>query len=48
MGKGRIRCVGSSLHLKQKYGAGYRITIGTKENKVKQVQEFFEKNLSGN
>lgn len=33
MGKGRLQCLGSSLRLKQKFGAGYRVTIGTDEKK---------------
>ncbi len=45
--KGRLQCIGSALHLKQKYGAGYRITVGTQENRVKDVQAFFEENLKG-
>jgi hypothetical protein len=45
--RGRLQCVGSSLHLKQKFGAGYTITVGTAENQVQRVQEFFENNLKG-
>eukprot|EP00270_Netrium_digitus_P003854 TRINITY_DN1466_c0_g1_i1.p1 TRINITY_DN1466_c0_g1~~TRINITY_DN1466_c0_g1_i1.p1 ORF type:complete len:971 (+),score=291.84 TRINITY_DN1466_c0_g1_i1:469-3381(+) len=28
MAKGRLRCIGTSLHLKQRFGAGYIITVG--------------------
>lgn len=27
--KGRLQCVGTSMHLKQKYGEGYTITVNT-------------------
>jgi ABC-type multidrug transport system ATPase subunit len=45
--KGRLQCLGSALHLKQKYGAGYTITVGAKESRVKDVQDFFAKHLKG-
>jgi hypothetical protein len=47
MAQGRLQCVGSSLHLKQKFGAGYRITVGTNEKKVDEVVQFFKENLPG-
>lgn len=28
MGKGRLQCIGNSLHLKQKFGDGYQIVVG--------------------
>lgn len=30
MKKGRVNCIGSSLRLKQKFGAGYTVTIGVR------------------
>ena len=33
MARGRLCCLGSGLHLKQKFGSGYRLTI-----QVQQVQ----------
>lgn len=33
MAKGRLQCLGSSLRLKQKFGAGYRVTVGVDEKK---------------
>lgn len=47
MAQGRLQCVGSSLHLKQKFGAGYRITIGAEENMVDKVIKFVNDNLEG-
>ena len=29
MAKGRLRCLGSAVHLKSKFGAGYSLTITT-------------------
>ena len=43
MAGGRLRCVGSSLHLKQKYGAGYSVTIGTKsQEKIPALCSFVQ------
>lgn len=73
MARGRLQCVGTSLHvtskkniyhsifkkekklnhysffkkLKQKFGAGYRITFGTKEELVPEVEKFVKENLQG-
>ncbi len=46
MGNGRLQCVGTSLRLKQRFGAGYRVTVGTTEEKVETVQQFFSDNLA--
>eukprot|EP01114_Cavostelium_apophysatum_P020991 TRINITY_DN7191_c0_g1_i5.p1 TRINITY_DN7191_c0_g1~~TRINITY_DN7191_c0_g1_i5.p1 ORF type:complete len:1762 (+),score=405.22 TRINITY_DN7191_c0_g1_i5:86-5371(+) len=50
MKKGRMECVGSSLRLKQKFGAGYTITVGigtqSGEEVFKRVREFFESNIT--
>lgn len=47
MSKGRLQCVGSSLRLKQRFGAGYRITIGAKNDieVLENIKLFFENNL---
>lgn len=47
MARGKLQCVGTSLHLKQKFGSGYRITIGTSENKVESTQAFVSKYVPG-
>lgn len=47
MARGRLQCVGSSLHLKQKFGSGYRLTIGAVPGKVEEVQKFVESNIKG-
>jgi ABC-type multidrug transport system ATPase subunit len=31
IGSGTLQCVGSALHLKQRYGSGYRLTVMTEE-----------------
>ena len=38
--KGRLQCIGSSLHLKQKYGSGYNLTVGADESHLNAVQDF--------
>eukprot|EP01119_Soliformovum_irregulare_P016146 TRINITY_DN4639_c1_g1_i1.p1 TRINITY_DN4639_c1_g1~~TRINITY_DN4639_c1_g1_i1.p1 ORF type:complete len:1195 (-),score=473.31 TRINITY_DN4639_c1_g1_i1:27-3611(-) len=47
MARGALRCVGSALHLKQKFGAGYRVTLGTSEAMVPTVKKFVEDNIKG-
>lgn len=47
MAKGKLQCLGSSLHLKQRFGAGYRVTIGCADPKLANVIKFFEGNLTG-
>ena len=32
MANGRLRCIGSQLHLKNKFGSGYRLTMTLKKN----------------
>eukprot|EP01099_Mayorella_cantabrigiensis_P008065 TRINITY_DN7427_c0_g1_i1.p1 TRINITY_DN7427_c0_g1~~TRINITY_DN7427_c0_g1_i1.p1 ORF type:complete len:285 (+),score=50.59 TRINITY_DN7427_c0_g1_i1:164-1018(+) len=39
-GKGRLRCIGTTLHLKNKFGAGYRVVIQCAVDKLEQVQQF--------
>lgn len=31
--KGKMKCIGTSIYLKENYGSGYRIAINTEENK---------------
>eukprot|EP01090_Pellita_catalonica_P008622 TRINITY_DN196_c0_g1_i1.p1 TRINITY_DN196_c0_g1~~TRINITY_DN196_c0_g1_i1.p1 ORF type:complete len:943 (+),score=171.62 TRINITY_DN196_c0_g1_i1:378-2831(+) len=45
MAKGRLRCIGSSLHLKNKFGAGYTITVGVEKGHDRDVLKFFDKRL---
>lgn len=47
MAKGRLQCVGSSLHLKQTFGSGYRVTLGVVPEKLEDVQKFVESNIKG-
>uniref|UniRef100_A0A023FBK8 Putative lipid exporter abca1 n=1 Tax=Triatoma infestans TaxID=30076 RepID=A0A023FBK8_TRIIF len=42
MVNGQFKCIGSSQHLKNKYGAGYRIVIRCREDNVKTVKEFMK------
>ncbi len=48
MAKGKLRVIGSSLHLKQKFGAGYHLAVGINHLKhVTDVSKFFESNIKG-
>jgi len=46
MAHGWMKVVGTSLRLKQRFGAGYRITVGTSEDKLKEVENFFVQNIA--
>lgn len=37
MVKGKLKCVGTSFYLKQKYGDGHRITLNVDNEKSKEV-----------
>jgi len=39
---GEMRCMGTSQHLKAKYGSGYRVSIRTTPEMENQVREFME------
>ena len=43
MVKGRIRCVGSSLSLKQQYGMGHRLTLNVDKGTIQKVSECLKK-----
>ncbi|XP_004848856.1 ATP-binding cassette sub-family A member 2 isoform X3 [Heterocephalus glaber] len=46
MVNGRLRCLGSIQHLKNRFGDGYMITVRTKSNQsVKDVVRFFNRNF---
>jgi ATP-binding cassette subfamily A (ABC1) protein 3 len=46
MAKGQMMCLGSSLFLKKRFGAGYKLTMvkATKEENT-QLQKYLEQNL---
>jgi ABC-type multidrug transport system ATPase subunit len=43
MVKGKLKCIGTSLYLKQKYGEGHRITLNVDRSKIKKVMEIIKK-----
>jgi len=48
MARGRLQCIGSSLRLKQRFGAGYRVAVGTEEGPlVDEVIKYFENSITG-
>jgi hypothetical protein len=47
MAYGKLRCVGNSLHLKNKYGSGYRITLVTTKESSKQVCDAITRKWQG-
>lgn len=43
MGKGKVLCLGTSLFLKNRYGAGYKLTMVKKFKKSnKKIQPYLE------
>jgi ABC-type multidrug transport system ATPase subunit len=40
MAQGELRCIGTSLHLKSKYGIGYVLALTTTENKVEALKAY--------
>jgi len=49
MAKGRLRCIGTSIHLKQRFGAGIIVTLGvgkplTSQEQEAELAEEYEKN----
>lgn len=40
MAFGRLRCIGNALHLKSKYGVGYRLGIVTVSQNSEEVKVF--------
>jgi ABC-type multidrug transport system ATPase subunit len=45
MSKGRLKCVGNSLHLKTKYGSGYRLSLVTTDHQSQRVIEIMNELL---
>ncbi|KAL7719750.1 ABC transporter [Entamoeba marina] len=39
MSNGKVQCIGSSIHLKSKYGTGYVLTVNTDLNDVDKVKQ---------
>ena len=42
MVKGKLKCVGTSFYLKQKYGEGHRLTLNVDDDKSKEVMSPLE------
>ncbi|KAG0076214.1 ATP-binding cassette sub- A member 1 [Podila epicladia] len=47
MAHGRLRAIGNSIHLKNKFGAGYRISIMTDPSTTEQVKAVVETKVPG-
>ena len=47
MNKGEMKCLGSSLFLKKRFGAGYKLTIvkSSKQTLKERLQKYLEANL---
>jgi ABC-type multidrug transport system ATPase subunit len=43
MVKGKLKCVGTSFYLKQKYGEGHRITLNIDDEKAAEVMKTIRK-----
>ena len=47
MAHGKLKCIGTSLHLKNKFGLGYRLNLSTKAQHHEVVKQEVTKRLSG-
>ncbi|KAG0343839.1 ATP-binding cassette sub- A member 1 [Podila humilis] len=47
MAHGRLRAIGNSIHLKNKFGAGYRISIMTDPSTTEQIKSIVESKVPG-
>ncbi|KAG0346976.1 hypothetical protein BG004_000386 [Podila humilis] len=45
MNSGHLRCIGTSLHLKELYGSGFRLSISSKPDRLQQASKAIEQNL---
>lgn len=45
--RGRMRCVGTSLELKQRYGAGYRVSLVGEKGGAARVKHLVQQRLAG-
>ena len=45
MSHGLMRCIGTNLHLKNKYGNGYKIEIRFRKDCIEKVHNFIIKTL---
>lgn len=43
MVKGKLKCVGTSFYLKQKYGEGHRLTLNVDDDKSEEVMKTIKK-----
>lgn len=41
--RGKLKCVGSSIYLKDSYGSGYRVALNVQENRSSEVMRFMKK-----
>jgi hypothetical protein len=46
MANGRIKAIGDSMGLKNKYGAGYKISIICDPSKIRQTKDLVRKNMA--
>ena len=46
MAQGRLRCVGSSIHLKNRF-AGYKLSVVTAKQHVTEIKDLVQKELEG-
>jgi hypothetical protein len=47
MAKGRIQAIGDSMSLKNKFGAGYKISIISEASKLRKTKELMKRNMPG-
>src|SRR5690242_15376790 len=47
MAHGKLRCIGSSLHLKNKFGLGYRLNLVARDDRGSQLKDLVGHMLPG-
>ena len=47
MAHGKLKCLGSSLHLKHKFGDGYKMEITYKDGQIAQAESFVQASAPG-
>lgn len=44
---GRLRAVGSVMHLKKRFGVGYRVSVHTGDGQLLRLRQYIEETLPG-
>jgi len=47
MSHGKLKCIGNSLHLKNKFGLGYRLNLSTPPEREQEIKQIVEERVRG-